>query len=459
MIIEIGNIYSKVVKCTPEEFMGFRQVLTVPVPNHWFSKAFRAGKWDGMKRYFRGKSFCTGLLFLLEDCPDIPEIITRERKLSVDYSVSPTMLNTKKFTGKYAYQLGVVKKCLKDRRGIVHVATGGGKTLMAAAVVKALDLPTLFVVHQKDLMYQTYSVFEKEIGGPIGLLGDGEENIEKITIGMPKTIVNRMKRKEFKNWLQKEVQVVFADECHLASSKTWVKVLQNTHNAPFRFGLSGTPLDRGIIDNLTLMAYTGRVIARVSNEDLIALQVNSRPVIHMISSVSETNDIEYHEAYDKYIVENEERNSKICRLVKKHIDDGITAVMVKKIEHGKILEQMLKEENIPVVFCYGETSTEKRLEEFEAMRKGKRKVIILSRIGEASIDIPNLSVMIRASGGKSTISTLQTIGRELRNPTDSENEVIYYDFVDTGNCHLEKHSEARRKDYERENFEIVDTSI
>jgi len=119
----------------------------------------------------------------------------------------------------------------------------------------------------------------------------------------------------------------------------------------------------------------------------------------------------------------------------------------------------LKDKGIPVVFCYGQTSTEKRTEEFEAMRQGRRKVIILSRIGEVGIDVPILSVMIRASGGKSTVSTLQTIGRELRNPTDSENQVVYYDFVDTGNCHLEDHSEARRKDYERENFEIVDTGV
>lgn len=455
MIVEIGNVYSKVVKATPEERKAFRDCLTFVVPNHWYSKAYKLGHWDGKKRYFKGNSFCTGLLYLLEENPDIPEIIVRERKHQADFELSPNMLNTKSMTGKFQYQHQVAKKALKDRRGIIHVATGGGKTVIAAAMIKALNLPTLFIVHQKDLMYQTQRVFEKEIGGPIGLLGDGHETIEKITIGMPKTLVNRMKRKEFKNWVRNEIQVVYVDECHRASARTWQKPLMQTYSAPYRFGLSGTPLERGIINNLTLMAYTGPVIARVSNEDLISLTVNSQPIVHMVSSVVPENDLDWQEAYKKYIVENYVRNTKVCDLVEKHIDGGIIAVMVKQIKHGEILEQMLKERGIDVEFLHGTTSTDKRTEEFEKMRKEKRNVLILSKIGEEAIDIPNLSVMIRASGGKSTISTLQSIGRELRNPTNTASTVHYYDFMDVGNFYLEQHSRQRKADYEREKFEIV----
>ena len=70
------------------------------------------------------------------------------------------------------------------------------------------------------------------------------------------------------------------------------------------------------------------------------------------------------------------------------------------------------------------------------------------------LDIPDLDCILRASGGKSSISTLQAIGRGLRRKKD-ENVVSYYDFLDSVDRYTYSHSMQRIKDYEQEEFEVV----
>jgi superfamily II DNA or RNA helicase len=451
MEVKRGNVYSEVIKCTPEEFKKYREILTFTVPNAWFSKRYKKKQWDGKKRYFWDKKFPTGLIHLLEQEIDIH---IRERNPRQTIEFDPNILNTKSFTGKYSFQADVIKQSLLSKRGIWHLATNAGKTTISAGLTKHLDIPTLFITHSKDLMYQTHTVFTEEIGGEIGLLGDGNEDIKKITIGMPQTMVNRLDEKWFKQYLR-EIQLVYADECHLATAKTWVKILQKCTGAGYRFGLSGTPLDRGEIAGITLKAYTGEVIAQITNDDLIELGVSSKPVVNIITVGSYIDsDLKYPEAHKKYVVDNTTRNDIIVKIVKKQVLLGkAITILVKRIQHGKILNKLLQENGVMSVFCHGGSSTEKRQVELEEFKKSGNKVLILSKIGETGLDIPNMEVMVRAGGGKSTVSTLQAIGRLLRRG-GNDNEVLFYDFNDTDNEFLRKHSGQRIEDYERENFEI-----
>ena len=64
-----------------------------------------------------------------------------------------------------------------------------------------------------------------------------------------------------------------------------------------------------------------------------------------------------------------------------------------------------------------------------------------------------LVVVGEHGAGKSDVSTLQWIGRLLRNGTDDE-EVLFYDFFDTDNSYLIEHSEQRKRAYKNEKFEI-----
>ena len=175
MVITKGNVYSNIVSCSVEEFEKYRKLLTFDVPGAWFSKLYKEKKWDGKKRFFWSKKFPTGLIPHLQTELDIH---IRERTPRQVIEFDPNILNTKSLTGKYSFQADVVKQSLLLKRGIWYLATNAGKTLCAAALIKHLDIPTLFITHSKILMYQTHEVFTKEIGGTIGLLGDGVKDIQ-----------------------------------------------------------------------------------------------------------------------------------------------------------------------------------------------------------------------------------------------------------------------------------------
>ena len=88
----------------------------------------------------------------------------------------------------------------------------------------------------------------------------------------------------------------------------------------------------------------------------------------------------------------------------------------------------------------------------ERLKRGEL-AIIASTIFDEGVDIPEVGSLILAVGGKSTIKTLQRVGRALR-PKKGENEVEIYDFIDWGNKYLLSHSRQRLQDYMDEGFHI-----
>lgn len=61
-------------------------------------------------------------------------------------------------------------------RGVIEIATGGGKTLTAGAMIQMAQVPTAFLVHRDHLLHQTREEFES-LGLTVGILGSGQNNI------------------------------------------------------------------------------------------------------------------------------------------------------------------------------------------------------------------------------------------------------------------------------------------
>lgn len=70
------------------------------------------------------------------------------------------------------YQRATIKIALKEGRGVLQAPTGSGKTLIEATILSILQIPALFLVRSKDLMYQSHEVLEGVLQEPIGMIGD-----------------------------------------------------------------------------------------------------------------------------------------------------------------------------------------------------------------------------------------------------------------------------------------------
>jgi superfamily II DNA or RNA helicase len=165
-------------------------------------------------------------------------------------------------------------------------------------------------------------------------------------------------------------------------------------------------------------------------------------VIYTIVKPNVPNDSPYSEVYRLGITRNEHRNELIKNICEKYHAAGKTVlVLVKEIAHGHKLAEMLA-----CPFLSGNSSTDERLAEASKLRNGSRKLLVASTIFNEGLDFPDLDVVVIASGGESTIQTLQRVGRAMRKKQFGG---IVIDFDDQTHKYLKAHSAARISDYEK----------
>jgi superfamily II DNA or RNA helicase len=428
------------------------------VEGHHWSKAFKRGKWDGRKRLFRKRTgaFPTGLVpAVLEALQGLEEPVE-----IVDHREVPTPsgagfdLKGVSFEYPYDYQLTTCQLMVKEKQGIVNIATNGGKSECAIAVTQHLGLKTLFIVTTLELLYQARERFMTRLGvgkEEIGIIGDGVwEPGSWVTIASLPTLESRRNTPACMQLL-KEADVLFIDECHHTGSETWYTVV-TLCKAYYRFGLSGTPLDRTDGANLRLIAATGDVIVKISNKFLVDRGVSAKGhiIFDKITEPQLKKGIRYPTAYKQGVVENPQMLRKIIDWTKVFNEVGLgVLILVEEIQHGRLIDDALWTETedvfIPHQFIYGEESSDVRTKALADFADGNLPVLIASTILDEGVDVPTIDALIVAGSRKSRIRTLQRTGRGMRGA-----RLVVVEFANFTNKYLAEHSLTRLKDYRDE---------
>lgn len=356
------------------------------------------------------------------------------------------------------YQREAIEAVIQHKRGIIGIATGGGKTATAASIIKTIGKKTLFIVHRKDLLYQTAKVFKEKIPEfTIGLFGDGIYNTqEDIIIAMIQSLdkFSKSNSKEFKSELGNR-EVLLLDELHRAQSTQWSRVITKC-NSYFRIGLSGTPEGRNDGQFMKLVGHTGSILHRLKNDDLISEGYLSKPTIKIIDlKIPKIIGYDWHDIYKKGIIQCEARNNKIVEIaIASANQNKPTLVFVEKLEHGKLLMDKLKGAGENAQFLHGKTDSYTRNKLKERLQTQGGQVFVVTPIWDEGVDVPAIRTAILAPGMKSPIRLLQRIGRGLRLKSDGDNTVEIYDFTDFHHKILYKHFKERLNVYREEKFTI-----
>jgi superfamily II DNA or RNA helicase len=453
MKILVEDIYSTMMnpRDNVKALSIIRTVCSARPAGYQFMPRYKAGHWDGFISLMEGiGKFPTGLLtFVTEALSDAGYDI--ELLYLTDYSsyslVSSTDLHDIILRD---YQVESANKLLEAHRGIAKMATNSGKTEVMAAIIHALGFPKTFIIlHRKELLYQTAERFNKRLGIKCGLIGDGIWRPDQVTVAMIQTLSNR------KEELQQCIignNLVMADECQHVSSDQMLNIL---HEIPgqFRYGFSGTPLDRDLLSDMKLISATGNVVCEISNEYLINAGYSAIPTVRLYT-VEDNDDknwkSKYPDAYSRLIVNNDVRNRKICELAQKA--KGTVLILINRIAHGKNIQSLLPDS----VFVCGSDTVEYRRSVLDAMRDGSG-IFIASPIFDEGIDVPRIDTVILAGADKGYVRVLQRIGRGMRKK-DGDNQLSIVDFIDDMNKYLLDHSRARIETYEKEGFvtKVVD---
>ena len=315
------------------------------------------------------------------------------------------------------YQQKAVRKAIKAKMGVLALPVGSGKTVVGLRVVHELDLSTLIVVHTKELLYQWKEKAEDVLGVEAGIVGDNKWSEKPITVAMIQTLLSRGADR-----LKLPYAIVIFDECHRTSAAEKFYQLGMSLPQVYRFGLSATPWRRIRGEEMKIEGAIGPIIYEVKADELIEEGFLAKPKFEIIRYKSGPALAEgYKELYEEMIMENEERNKAIVEKAIELAKDGHRVLIdVRRIDHGEILVKMLKERGINAEFLSSQSPD--RWEIFEKFKNGEIQVLVSTLLKEG-VDIPEISAIILAGGGKSNIMTIQTIGRALR-PKDGKEAVI-----------------------------------
>lgn len=442
--------------------------LAIDQKGSHFNPTVQRGLWDGRRHMFYkdGCTFPKGLVprvkgLLREagyrvmrtvDARPRPPRVT-ELEVSADMLSGVTLRED---------QLRVICSALEDGCGLLHVATGGGKTEIAAAIIKALlGQRCLFLVHTKQLLLQGRERLALRLGTipeHIGVIGDGRFDPKQVTVATVQSLtrVRGAAQKKVVAAYLKTIELLILDECHHSSAKSFFRLVQRV-DAPWRYGLSGTPF--GLADGKGLMveAAFGPVVERVTNAELIELGVNARPTIRMIE-VSEPkldDAMDWQSVYKAGIVNNDARNAAIAREVEAFAcKDWPTLVLVRELRHGDQIARLLRDMEIPHAFVHGQMPTDEVERQKDRLTEGKIAVLVASPIFGEGVDVPAIRALVIADGGQSVANVLQKLGRGLR-AKKGDNRLDAVDFADLTHRWLSRHSQERLAMYEGEGFEVV----
>ncbi len=203
--------------------------------------------WDGMKSMHnrRSKVFPAGL---------VPRVIEHLKKVGALYEIVDAMKRPGKkpsfpvsLSGitMYDFQQGAARQFLTKGKGILKLGTGARKTETAIAIAKAVQVPTIFYVHRKNLMYQAAERFAQrwpEAKNQIGLVGDGNFDLKFLTFSTVQTMHANIK-KYGANLTDdlKKFGLMVIDEAHRVGAKQFHETTGVMTGAYYRLGLTATP--------------------------------------------------------------------------------------------------------------------------------------------------------------------------------------------------------------------------
>lgn len=450
-VIEFDNVWATFIG---PNLMQARALLRFRAKGYVFSRAYKAGAWDGWVGLIGNSgSFPAGLVPWLKSrllAQAIPVEVKDKRPAVL--GMTPLFGRLSNSTEFRPHQVEAITAGLERERGIIHHPTAAGKTEVMIEINRLVGQPSLVLVHRKDLLHQTARRFMETLNvGPdfIGVIGDGQWKSGAITIATFQTLYRRLKEKDdvVKRWLQEDIGQVHVDECHHIPAKTYERVMTQLLSARFRLGYSATPDKEGDLETMfKVSAHLGPTIHRATGADLID-KGHLVPVdVFMVRLPAWRPTLltgkKWKDAVQHGIVENTSRNQMIGDIARKCAasSSGPVVILVERIDHGRRLAWELGTE-----FVSGTSPTAVRQRAWNGLKNGTIRVLVTSKIADEGLDIPPLSYLIMAGGGKAAHVTIQRVGRGMRTAAGKEN-LFVFDFLDSGKW-LAAHSRARGRTY------------
>ncbi len=437
-------------------------------------------EWDGKFSVFNKYKFGTGILgdvmMYLYDIGYDVELIDLMVRLEPQRDLfKPYFKSTMKNLELWTHQSDAIHKLLDiDFRGVLQIATAGGKTITALYIIEMLQVPTFIIVEKKEIMEQwinkineTFSFTEGKIKGASGRIWYANHTpiivlstsrlLQSVFSSKHSSKGNRTRNKELKDFVNTTGLLIY-DEVHHAAAKEARKVISKIP-AYYRVGLTATANIREDNADYEYLALIGNVVHHFTPTELVDAGKGTPIDIKILSPsydpdwfkiISKINN--YFTMYEYFIVNNTIRNASIMKAVLDEVEaDNSVMVLVDRVAHARQLASQLGS-TIAEYTWSGEDKHIRRAK-VTAFKTGKVPAFFCTySLGGEGFDYPELNALVIA-GGRSETKIRQSLGRIMRLKSDGSNATLY-DFADTVNP-FRDHFIDRMKVYKSEDVFVV----
>lgn len=441
------------------------------------SRSYETGQWDGHIHLFdaeRGR-FPSGLLERVILALQVNKVrFEIKRRFSFPekrYELNPLFPFTPTDD-----QLKAVEALDKANNGIAKLPTGFGKTsYVAAALIARKGVRSMFLANQRVLINDAKDDFLSAFRNDdvrIGTIGDNEFDPADITVAsiqgviaaltpptqlelnqikgeirlaqfrvngkssddeakkdlakvekkLEKAYAREEKAVKLRKFL-KEVELFVVDESQVLGTDMWNTFL-HACPAAYRYTLSATDTrtDGGRIQIIAATGerrYESSASEQIEKGRLSEFRGFFKEFNHNLDKdIMKGLDINYHQAYDLFIVHNRKRNEFLCDYLVNWAHEGYSVLgLVTRREHAFVIMELLAERGIPEwMYHYvdGKTAKKERKENIARFRDSQFPILLGTSIFDVGFNAKNASKIVRFNAGGSEVREPQRAGRTVR---------------------------------------------
>jgi len=313
------------------------------------------------------------------------------------------------------------------RRGLVVMATGLGKTWLAAFdTARPQFRRVLFVAHREEILRQSLDVFRRvQPDADLGLYyGGAKQPGASVLFASVHTLAANLHR-----FAPDRFDYVVVDEFHHAAARSYRRVIDHFQPA-FLLGLTATPNRMDGADLLALcsdnLVYECPLTEGVERGDLSPFRY-----------FGVADDVDYTSipwrggrfdpAALTEAVETQERAEHALD-VWRGKGGGRTIVFCVTVGHADFMAEFFRRNGVAAVAVHSGSASAPRAGSVEQLRAGELQVICTVDVFNEGLDVPEVDTVLMLRPTESPVVFLQQLGRGLRR-SDGKDALTVIDFI------------------------------
>jgi DNA excision repair protein ERCC-3 len=316
--------------------------------------------------------------------------------------------------------------------GVIVLPCGAGKTIIGLALMERLSCATLILTSNttsvkqwKDELLEKTTLESEQIGEYCGIL----RQVRPVTIATYQILTHRKSKEAMFHHMelfqQRDWGLIIYDEVHLLPAPVFRATADI--QATRRLGLTAT-LVREDGRETDVFSLIGPKRHEVPWKHLEAQGwIAKASCIEVLVDLTAKERAHYDKAETKnkfrIACENTAKIKVVQHILEQHITDSILIIG----QYVNQLEAISTHFQIPMI--YGKTPHEERERLYALFKSGVIKQLIVSKVANFAIDLPNAAIAIQISGSfGSRQEEAQRLGRIMR-PMVDNNDAYFYSIV------------------------------